>query len=1022
VTDLPKHIGPFEVRDRLGQGGMGMVYLAYDPMLDRPVAIKVLRVPDEETRRRFLREARLAAKVHHPHIVSIYAVGEHESQPYLAMEYIAGHTLSAVIRSGDPVPLAKKVTWLAELCAGLGHAHQHGIVHRDVKPSNLLISRDSERLRLLDFGIAHGQEAGGMTMAGMVIGTPQYMSPEQVTGRQVDARSDIFSVGLVAYELLTGRQAFGGENLFDISRRIVSEQPTPLASICQDAPMTLVRIVEKCLEKTPETRPPDARQLERDLLTLARRLDPEHTLAVEPPTEPTIVIETPSIGMAEEPGTAAAALSARVREAVEAGRLAEAEQLLRDLEARHARTPGLSGLRVLVDEARQLSQAIHLAGDAERALDRANLTEARALLEDIERLAPRWTGLMPLRQQLQARQHQQRVADAIERVHANLEAGQLEEAEPALRQLAGLAPSHPELAALRSRYHARLAAQQASVLAGNARVALQGDQLDDAAALVAEALAIDAGNDDALAVQEMVGQRRRAQRVARAVQKVQAALDAGQAVTARRLLEQLVRLDGAHPELDSMRRRVERLEAGEEPESTVSGARRREEPAQTADAASMPAVPAAPAAMPHAAASAAASGPGGTDDRPAAKVAPPRTQRTPRGPVDAGDMEISHAALPRPAAEQPARSEPVRSGRRWPGVAAAALLALLIGGGYAAWRWSPAAGDPPPLTATAEAASMADADEPAVDAAAPTEDVLTPPAAPEPASIPAPEPASAPPADAGRDVLRRVQQLAGSGRYADAFAALAQAEGLTPAVVRTEQRRLAEQAQQRAAVARQTASDFNAGSTEAFTQGASRQTTGEDHLAGGRLRQAVTEFVRAHDSFEQAIATRAAGTRTPPPPAPPPPAPALAEQAAPAAPAPDGAGTAARVGASGSPAVVVELMAPWTNEHVRQVLAQWREYYEARNLTGLQRLWPTMDSAWERQFRGAFGVPGELQWIPQQQRLVRQPDQYTVTTTVLNITPLPEGAGSRTANATLNLTFVIAPKDGALVISSVRQR
>src|SRR5690606_25623466 len=132
---------------------MGMVYLAHDPMLDRPVAVKVLRVPDDETRRRFLREARLHAKVQHPHIVNIYAVGEHEGQPYLAMEYIAGSTLAAIIRNEDEVPLARKVAWLAELAAGLDHAHHYGIVHRDVKPSNILIQigrppcRETERCR-----------------------------------------------------------------------------------------------------------------------------------------------------------------------------------------------------------------------------------------------------------------------------------------------------------------------------------------------------------------------------------------------------------------------------------------------------------------------------------------------------------------------------------------------------------------------------------------------------------------------------------------------------------------------------------------------------------------------------------------------------------------------------------------------------------------------------------------------------------------------------------------------------------
>ena len=259
---------------------MGVVYLGFDPMLDRPVAIKVLKVPDEETRRRFLREARLAARVHHPHIVSIYAVGEHEGNPYLAMEFIAGRTMAQVIRGGEQVPLARKVHWLSELCAGLGHAHESGIVHRDVKPSNLLIAQGSGMLRLLDFGIAHGNEASSMTMAGMIVGTPQYMSPEQITGQAVDARSDIFSVGAVAYELLTGRQAFGGDNLYNVSRQIVGEQPRPIESFVPDVPNALVKTIAKCLQKEPGSRAGNAKLLEREFLAIARRLDPEHTLVV----------------------------------------------------------------------------------------------------------------------------------------------------------------------------------------------------------------------------------------------------------------------------------------------------------------------------------------------------------------------------------------------------------------------------------------------------------------------------------------------------------------------------------------------------------------------------------------------------------------------------------------------------------------------------------------------------------------------------------------------------------------------
>ncbi len=983
-----------------------MVYLAYDPMLDRSVAVKVLRVPDDETRRRFLREARLHAKVQHPHIVNIYAVGEHEGQPYLAMEYIAGSTLAAIIRNGDDVPLARKVTWLAELSAGLDHAHRYGVVHRDVKPSNILIARETGRLRLLDFGIAYGQEAMGMTMAGMVIGTPQYMSPEQITGKQVDARSDIFSVGLVGYELLTGRQAFGGDNVFDISRRIIGEPPVSLASLCREAPTTLLRIIEKCVEKSPENRYQEGRQLERELMSVARRLDPDHTLISMPLTAATTVLEPQADGT-DDPSTAAAALAVRVRDAVAAGQLAEAEQLLRDLQARHARVPGLSGLRVLVEEARQMSQAVDLAADAERALAQSHLTEAQALIDDIERLAPSWSGVSALRRQLQTLQNERRVADVVARIDASLDAGRLDAAEPALRELAALSPTHPDLASLRSRYHARIAEQQAATLASRARTALQQDQLDDAAALVAEALAIAPRNDDALSVQALVGQRRRAQRLARAAQKVQAALDAGQPVTARKAFDHLARTDATHPDLDALRLRVERLERGEEPD-TASGPRAAG-PVAEAEARSEVEVDVEverPPEEPPAAVS--------------ATVPPPALASSTMALDDDDDLRISRTDLPIVADE--VLAQPPSSTKSWMVAAAGILLVALAGtGAWLMWGRTPAADSgSPPTAVTAGGAGMTTPEDPTVDEAQPTDaapvaidatDTSDTPAeaggTPDTtAATKAPPKAPQTRPDPTADGLRRVQQLAASGRYPDAFAALGDVPGLAPAAIQAEQRRLAESARERSDVARRTASDFGATRTDAFIQGGSRHQLGEDNFKAGRMRQAVIEYARARESFETALSTRAtqAGVATPTVPEVPSPTSGGATDAAPAE----------------APKEVAQApsMANWNSEQVQDVMRQFRSAYEARNITALQRLWPSMDPATERRFRGTFGTPGELQWIPLSQRVVRQSDRATVIASVMNITPLPEGTDRRT----IEVTVEIAPQGDTLVITSFRQK
>ncbi|WP_291990818.1 serine/threonine-protein kinase, partial [Luteitalea sp.] len=503
MDELPGHIGPYEVRDRLGQGGMGVVYLGFDPMLDRPVAIKVLKVPDEETRRRFLREARLAARVHHPHIVSIYAVGEHEGNPYLAMEFIAGRTMAQVIRSGDDIPLARKVHWLSELCAGLGHAHESGIVHRDVKPSNLLIAQNSGTLRLLDFGIAHGNEASGMTMAGMIVGTPQYMSPEQITGQAVDARSDIFSVGAVAYELLTGRQAFGGDNLYHVSRQIVGEQPRPIESIVPDVPHALVKAIAKCLQKEPAARAESARLLEREFLSIARRLDPEHTLVVLP-AEPTMV-------------------APQVKDATTSRR-----ELLRE---------------------------------AQEAIEQGQLTTASGLLQKLESGTSPSPDVQQLRHRLQSRRLELRVHEAVGRADEASQTGSIEEAEAAINALAELSPRHPALERLRHAHQERIDERQVAALTSRARQALQQDRLDEAESLIAEALALAPDAPDALAVQQKLSDRTRAQRIARLVAQASRALDQDDTAAASRAIDALVKIDASHRDVARLQARLHAVRA-----------------------------------------------------------------------------------------------------------------------------------------------------------------------------------------------------------------------------------------------------------------------------------------------------------------------------------------------------------------------------------------------------------------------------------------------------------------------------
>jgi TonB family protein len=260
---------------------MGSVYLARDPDIDRLVAIKLLHegFDSDELRGRFNTEARSASALRHTNIVTIFQTGTFLERPFIVMEYIAGETFADIIASGRPVPIAEKLQLLDQLLAGLQYAHAKGVVHRDIKPSNVMV--DSEGVvRILDFGIAR-LGGGGLTGTGVVLGTINYMSPEQLAGQVVDARSDIFSAGLIGYELLTSKQAFG-QSFPEILRHIGFQDPQPIEELCPGIDPGLARVVNRCLAKQADDRYADCSAVRRDLEVVG------HSMA--PATSPTLVM------------------------------------------------------------------------------------------------------------------------------------------------------------------------------------------------------------------------------------------------------------------------------------------------------------------------------------------------------------------------------------------------------------------------------------------------------------------------------------------------------------------------------------------------------------------------------------------------------------------------------------------------------------------------------------------------------------------------------------------------------------
>ena len=260
--------GRYSIDRELGRGGMGVVYLARDVQLDRPVAIKLLppeRALDEALRERFVREARLAAKLSHPNIIPIFAVDQTDGFVFYVMAYVEGETLGERVRARGPMAASEATRVLREVAWALGHAHAQGVVHRDVKPDNIMLERGSGRALVTDFGIA---AALGADAGADVAGTPEYMSPEQVLGGELDARSDLYGLGATAYFLCAGRPPFSGTRAVDVLAKQVASPAPALSTVGAAVPRKLAHLIEKCLAKEPTHRPASA-QLLAEQLTLA---------------------------------------------------------------------------------------------------------------------------------------------------------------------------------------------------------------------------------------------------------------------------------------------------------------------------------------------------------------------------------------------------------------------------------------------------------------------------------------------------------------------------------------------------------------------------------------------------------------------------------------------------------------------------------------------------------------------------------------------------------------------------------
>jgi serine/threonine protein kinase len=299
APQVQQTLGRYRIVGELGRGAMGAVYRAVDPLIERDVALKTLlpTLPAEimaEVRERFLREARSAGRLNHPNIVTIYDVGEHEGVAYIAMELLEGRSLQEILRGGERLPFATIADLAAQVADALDHAQRFSIVHRDVKPANIMVDAWG-RAKLTDFGVAH-LPSSSMTQTGATLGSPRYMSPEQVLGVAADPRADLFSLGVVLYEMLCGRNPFQRttDSVFSLMHRVAGEPHLPLEDPQREIPPGFAAIVERALAKKPEARYQRAAEMASDLRNYRGQGSGGHTRTLVAGTAPRVTQSSPA--------------------------------------------------------------------------------------------------------------------------------------------------------------------------------------------------------------------------------------------------------------------------------------------------------------------------------------------------------------------------------------------------------------------------------------------------------------------------------------------------------------------------------------------------------------------------------------------------------------------------------------------------------------------------------------------------------------------------------------------------------
>jgi len=480
----PVKLGRYEIVDELGKGAMGVVYLARDPLIGRLVALKTFRigysVKDHELlqfRARFIREAQSAGILSHPAIVTVHDVVEEsaEGATFIAMEYVRGTNLKELLQGEEPLAPGFVVGVVTQVAEALDYAHSKGVVHRDIKPANILITDDLQ-VKITDFGIAR-LDTSNLTVEGQLLGTPNYMAPEQIQGKEVDHRADIFSLGVVVYEMLARRKPFQGENLTVVTHRIVYEPFTPLEQHVAGVPPAVTDLLQRALEKSPQRRYARAGELAADLRrALSAPADLNDTVAAQSPAKarrsrPGALGRVLGIGAGAPTVARASAQARRVVFALAGLALG----LVAALGALALLPADLGGDLVEAESQARGFEFLRLLQRGEALLEAGDAAAAAQAFADAERLAPDPAAARHLRERAERQAAAQAIAvesaAALERGRAAFAAGRYDEARAAAEEELARSPEDPAATALLADARAALERRSARQRAADASAA-----------------------------------------------------------------------------------------------------------------------------------------------------------------------------------------------------------------------------------------------------------------------------------------------------------------------------------------------------------------------------------------------------------------------------------------------------------------------------------------------------------------------------------------------------------------------